>query len=114
MLCLISPALISSLASDYFTRDILRKQATTYAKESLDVANIYVADLMKSMIYITNNIQFDAQMVNVLKKLGKDAPVDPSQLVADSQTLTRHRPPNRRGGCFPAWLQQQKLFQQML
>jgi two-component system sensor histidine kinase YesM len=85
--CLISPSIISSQVSDYLTGDVLREQAATYAKESLDVANLYVTDLIKSMVYITNNIQFDNQSVSLLKKLGK-TPTNPAQMVIDGQTFT--------------------------
>ncbi|MFH5182530.1 hypothetical protein ACHHV8_07760 [Paenibacillus sp. TAB 01] len=78
--CLIAPPFIAVQVSNYFTRDVLREQAAMNAKESLDVANLYVTELINTMIYMTNNIQFDNEMTTVMKKLGQE-PLDPALLV---------------------------------
>ncbi|SFK83390.1 two-component system, sensor histidine kinase YesM [Paenibacillus sp. 1_12] len=85
--CLIAPPIIAIQVSDYFTRDVLREQAATNAQESLDVANLYVSDLMNSMIYMTNNIQFDNETATVMKKLGQQ-PLDPALIVMEGKYIT--------------------------
>jgi len=85
--CLIAPPFIAVQVSNYFTRDVLREQAAMNAKESLDVANLYVTELINTMIYMTNNIQFDNEMTTVMKKLGQE-PLDPALLVLDGKQVT--------------------------
>jgi len=71
--CLVVPSVIAVKVSSYYTRDALRDQAAAHAQESLDVAELYVTNLIDSMIYITNNIQFDSKMATMLKDLGKQS-----------------------------------------
>ncbi|WP_274653337.1 cache domain-containing sensor histidine kinase [Paenibacillus humicola] len=87
VVCLIAPPIIAIQVSNYFTRDVMREQAATYARESLDAANLFTTDLINSMIYITNNIQFDSETTSLLKRLGKK-PVDETALVIDGQKVT--------------------------
>ncbi|MEK8128710.1 sensor histidine kinase [Paenibacillus filicis] len=87
IICLIAPPTIAIQVSNYFTRDVLREQAVINAQESLDVANLYVTERMNSMIYMTNNIQFDNEMATVMKKLGQQ-PLDPALLVLEGKYIT--------------------------
>jgi len=87
VLCLIAPPLIAINVSNYLTKDVLREQAVTFAKESLDVANLFVTDLINSMVYITNNIQFDNESTTLLKKLGQ-SPRDSAEMVLKGPVLT--------------------------
>jgi len=85
--CLIAPPFIAVQVSNYFTRDVLREQAAINARESLDVANLYVTELINTMIYMTNNVQFDNEMTTIMKKLGQE-PLDPALLVLDGKQIT--------------------------
>lgn len=87
IICLIAPPFIAIQVSNYFTRDVLREQAAKNAHESLDVANLFVTHLFNTMIYMTNNIQFDNETTTVMKKLGQQ-PLDPAQLVLDGKYMT--------------------------
>jgi len=85
--CLIAPPFIAVQVSNYFTRDVLREQAAINARESLDVANLYVTELINTMIYMTNNVQFDNEMTTLMKKLGQE-PLEPASLVLDGKQIT--------------------------
>lgn len=89
IVCLLAPSITSFFVSMYFTKDVLREQAATYAKESIEAAELYVTNLFNSMIYITNNIQFDQSLTTSLKSLGKPK-VDPVVLVQEGQKVTEN------------------------
>ncbi|KIL40752.1 hypothetical protein SD70_11855 [Gordoniibacillus kamchatkensis] len=67
LLCLVVPAAGIMMISSAFTTKLIQDRAENTASESLQVAQAYITNNMNNLIRITNNIQFDTEMVAVLK-----------------------------------------------
>lgn len=68
ILCLIVPVLFTLFATRYLTRDVLREQAATNVADSLGVVDRYATNLVNKMIYITNYLQFDADISAIVRE----------------------------------------------
>ncbi|MEF3303685.1 sensor histidine kinase [Paenibacillus sp. GYB003] len=68
VLCLIVPVLSALIATRYLTQDVLREQAATNAADSLEVVDRYVTNLVNKMIYVTNYLQFDAEVSSIVSE----------------------------------------------
>lgn len=74
VICLILPAIAAGLLSDYWTRDILREQAGIYSRQTLNTTRIHVSDIFSTMLYISNQFQWNEQTRAILKQIGSTPP----------------------------------------
>lgn len=67
--CILIPALLSLLISNYLTQDAVKEQAEDNAEQSLKLVEGYVSNLLNNMTYIANYIQVvDSDMRTILQK----------------------------------------------
>jgi two-component system, sensor histidine kinase YesM len=72
IICLLIPATMTLFIYNYLTKDTIKEQALSNANRELTIANEYVQKLLEDMMYITNFIQVDAEMNNLLKRKTKN------------------------------------------
>ncbi|WP_216624604.1 cache domain-containing sensor histidine kinase [Paenibacillus foliorum] len=63
---MIVPMVIAVLISNYATKDVLKEQAIANMEQSLHTLDIYITNLISSMVYTTNVIQFDNEVTTIL------------------------------------------------
>ncbi|MFC3343187.1 cache domain-containing sensor histidine kinase [Paenibacillus abyssi] len=68
LVCILVPMLITLSASEWLTRDLLRKNAEDNAFQSLQIANESVITILNNMIYVANFIQFDPELNTLLRE----------------------------------------------
>jgi len=66
-LCLVIPVAGIMLMSSFFTVNLIKERVAHTAAESLQVSQAHIANIMSNMIRITNNIQFDVELVSILR-----------------------------------------------
>jgi len=67
IICILVPMLIMLPASEWLTKDKLRKNAENNALQSLEIANKSVSTILNNMLYVVNFIQFDVKMISLLR-----------------------------------------------
>ncbi|QYR22887.1 sensor histidine kinase [Paenibacillus sp. sptzw28] len=67
LLCLIAPLAVSLLIGSIFSNNLIRKQATMNANESLKLIRSQLINEVESMFKIANSIEFDAEIAPYLK-----------------------------------------------
>ncbi|MBP1995976.1 cache domain-containing sensor histidine kinase [Paenibacillus eucommiae] len=91
VLCLILPAFLTLLVSNYFTKDIIRTQIIQNEKKSLEQADLYISNLFSTLTYISNYIQFDSDINLTLKEVwqrSKLGQTDPLSSVSEFRKIT--------------------------
>ncbi len=65
VLFLILPVLITVAVSSYVTKDVIKEQAVMNATKRLEMIDSHISNLLNSMIYTANYVQFDSE-INIL------------------------------------------------
>jgi two-component system sensor histidine kinase YesM len=85
--CLLIPTFVSSTISSYLTRDVMAEQVRVNGGQALNVSNLYVSNLMDSMIHMANNVQFNIEMRSLLREFGKPEP-NMADIIIKGKTVT--------------------------
>ncbi|MGG1552932.1 cache domain-containing sensor histidine kinase [Paenibacillus ferrarius] len=91
LICLVIPSIVSMYVSNLFTRDAVRSQVESNARQSLGIVNQFVDGQLKNMVYIMSFLQFDddLQEQEPITKLNRaDASTDQKELAIYKRTLT--------------------------
>lgn len=75
--CLLLPQLIVMNISNLFTRDVVRAQVADNAREAMRIANQFVSERIKNMVYVMNFVQFDEELQLAVQELEKTVPTTP-------------------------------------
>lgn len=90
LFCILVPMLVILIASQYFTKDILRTNVENNAFQSLQITNESVRAIFKNMIYVANFVQFDSEMNSLLREqLDSPQEIQNYEQYSDQVKLTR-------------------------
>jgi two-component system sensor histidine kinase YesM len=67
LLCLVLPSLITLVLTGVYTKNELRNKAAAKAEQSMEVADLYVSNIIKDMMNAFNSIQYDSEMITDLR-----------------------------------------------
>ncbi|MCJ8010966.1 histidine kinase [Paenibacillus sp. KQZ6P-2] len=67
LLCLLIPSAISLGLTGVYTNNMLMKNASMKSEQSLDVAKLYVSNIIDNMNHAFNSIQYDSEMISNLR-----------------------------------------------
>lgn len=87
ILCLILPGFLTMIITGYTTQSVLTEQEIRNEKKSLELTDNYISTLLRTMIYISNYIQFDTDLTRILKKTS-EGKADSSEEVMDQAKVT--------------------------
>lgn len=87
VLCIILPAVMTFTVSSASTKGIVIDQAIKNENKTMEVINQYISNLLRNMIYISNYIQFDADLTQLLK-LTAEGELDQSEEVFAQSKVT--------------------------
>ncbi|GGG79160.1 sensor histidine kinase [Paenibacillus radicis (ex Gao et al. 2016)] len=67
LLCLFIPSLLTLLITGLNTRNELKEKAVVKAEQSLEVADLYVSNLVTDMLKASNTLQYDSEMMTAMR-----------------------------------------------
>ncbi|MEK8130563.1 histidine kinase [Paenibacillus filicis] len=67
LLCLVLPSVITLALTGMHTKNEFKKKAFLKAEQSLEVADLYVTNLVHDMITASNSVQYDSEMITHLR-----------------------------------------------
>lgn len=67
LLCLVLPSIITLALTGFQTKAEFKKQAVLKAEQSLEVADLYVSNLVNDMLITFNSIQYDSAMITAFR-----------------------------------------------
>lgn len=69
LLCLVLPSIITLALTGFQSKNELKKNAVLKAEQSLEVAELYVSNTVDEMINAMNSIQYDSELITVLRTI---------------------------------------------
>jgi len=87
LVCLIVPGYAVFVMTGFSTKDVLIEQAVKDKNKSLELTDNYISNLLRSMVYICNYIQFDTDFTSILKST-LEGGLDQSQEVSYQKIAT--------------------------
>jgi len=67
LLCLVLPSIITLALTGFHTKNEFQKKAVIQAEQSLEVADLYISNIVNDMISMSNSIQYDSGMITELR-----------------------------------------------
>jgi two-component system sensor histidine kinase YesM len=67
LLCLFIPTVITLTITGLYTKDELKNKASVKSEQSLEVADLYVSNIVRDMLSVFNTIQYDSEMITDLR-----------------------------------------------
>ncbi|MFF2480032.1 histidine kinase [Paenibacillus sp. NPDC058071] len=67
LLCLFIPSMLTLLITGLNTRAELKEKAVAKAEQSLEVADLYVSNLVSDMLKASNTVQYDSEMMTAMR-----------------------------------------------
>lgn len=67
LLCLVLPSIITLALTGIQTKNEFKKKAVLKAEQSLEVADLYISNIVNDMIAALNSIQYDSEMITSLR-----------------------------------------------
>ncbi|GAA0136480.1 hypothetical protein YSY43_33210 [Paenibacillus sp. YSY-4.3] len=67
LLCLMLPSIISLALTGIHTKDEFKRKAILNAEQSLEVSDLYIANIVSDMISVTNSIQYSSEIITQLR-----------------------------------------------
>ncbi|REK74182.1 cache domain-containing sensor histidine kinase [Paenibacillus paeoniae] len=81
LLCLVLPSIITLALTGFQTKAEFKKKAVLKAEQSLEVADLYVSNLVDDMLINFNSIQYDSELITALRSASNKYDKDKTGIV---------------------------------
>lgn len=78
ILCIFLPIIITMFFNNYFMKYNLVEKATSQSKNTLEVLDLNISNHMEQLLYLSNYIQMDNEIISILRNISDDKITEPN------------------------------------